>query len=151
MSTLIGSGILVQRVRCVALVGADGALNGDVVEEDFVGHGTRESQISVVYGATAMVISRFLGLQTMIPRASDPWMKRYAVGLLLSNLLYGVSTRGRVAITAPGTETRTSLRKKPITPSFSPSARLDRDSVLVLRSTSFSTRYVPMTRVSYGS
>ena len=47
VSTLIGSGILVQRVRCVALVGTSGALNGDVVEEDFVGHGAREGVVDL--------------------------------------------------------------------------------------------------------
>lgn len=37
------SRVLVQCVRCEALVGTNGALDGDVVEEDIAGHGAGEA------------------------------------------------------------------------------------------------------------
>lgn len=41
-------GVLVQRVRRVTLIGTNRALDGGVVEDDLVGHGAGEMEISAI-------------------------------------------------------------------------------------------------------
>ena len=73
----------VQGVRCETLAGADGALDRDVVEEDFVGHDEREILRSQVSAKELWYLYLTSRLQIMTPRGSVLWTTQCAVELLL--------------------------------------------------------------------